>query len=159
MFGFRKKETITLAAPMSGTVIPLSEVKDAVFSQRLIGDGAALIPDDGTVTAPLDAVVQQIAATKHAIGLIAKGDVEILIHIGLDTVNLKGAGFEPKVAAGQPVTAGQVLMQVDLQHLQASGYDLCTPCVITNPAKVTQLTVCRTGKIQRGEPLLTWQVP
>ncbi|MCT1901925.1 PTS glucose transporter subunit IIA [Oceanobacillus sojae] len=140
---FGKKQRTMLHAPVSGKVVPLEEVPDPVFSEKMMGEGIAIIPTDGNIFAPFDGEIVQLPETKHAIGLMDKDGNEVLIHIGLDTVELKGEGFTPKVKTGDAVSAGQPLMELDLEYLQENAKSIVTPIVITNSAnsgKEIQLT-------------------
>ncbi|GGP07818.1 PTS sugar transporter subunit IIA [Oceanobacillus neutriphilus] len=140
---FGKKQRTMLHAPVSGKVVPLEEVPDPVFSEKMMGEGIAITPTDGNIIAPFDGEIVQLPETKHAIGLMDKDGNEVLIHIGLDTVELKGEGFTAKVKAGDAVSAGQPLMELDLEYLQENAKSIVTPIVITNSAnsgKEIQLT-------------------
>ena len=116
-----------IAAPLSGKVIPLSEVNDEVFSKKIMGEGAAIVPDDGEVSAPFDGVVNTVFPTRHAIGLTNDDGIEVIIHIGLDTVELNGEGFEAFVKDGDRVRKGDRLIRFDRSAIQEKGYDLTTP--------------------------------
>ena len=133
-----------IAAPVDGQVKDLGDVNDQVFSTKLMGDGAAIVPSDGTVYSPVDGQVTVAYETKHAYGLKSKDGAEVLIHIGIDTVNLKGEGFESFVKQGQTVKAGDKLGTVDLAKVKAEGYDTTVMVVVTNTnnyASVNRLNV------------------
>ncbi|RIM31870.1 PTS glucose transporter subunit IIA, partial [Staphylococcus cohnii] len=108
---------VNIYAPGNGQVIPLSEVPDQVFAQKMMGDGVGFIPADGKIVAPFDGTVKTIFPTKHAIGLESDQGLELLIHIGIDTVKLNGEGFESFVETDDRVHKGQVLMQIDLDYI------------------------------------------
>ncbi len=127
-----KTATVTLKRPLQGYAIALSEVPDKTFSSGMMGPGAAIVPTSGEVTAPADATVVTVFPTGHAIGLRLADGVEVLIHVGLDTVKMKGDGFEPLVKAGDTVTEGQPLLNVDLAKIEAAGYPTVTPVVVMN---------------------------
>ncbi|MEJ9078699.1 N-acetylglucosamine-specific PTS transporter subunit IIBC [Gordonia malaquae] len=127
-----KTATVTLKRPLQGYAIALSEVPDKTFSSGMMGPGAAIVPTSGEVTAPADATVVTVFPTGHAIGLKLTDGTEVLIHVGLDTVKLKGDGFEPLVKAGDTVTEGQALLNVDLAKIEAAGYPTVTPVVVMN---------------------------
>ncbi|MGE7879376.1 PTS sugar transporter subunit IIA [Peribacillus muralis] len=130
---FGKKENVEhLLAPINGQVIKMEDVPDPVFSGKLMGDGIAIFPKEGLVVAPIDAEVVQVFHTKHAIGLKTKNGIELLMHIGLETVNLKGEGFEVHVAEGQRVKAGDKLVTFDIEFLKSNAPSIITPIVITN---------------------------
>ncbi|MEK1350695.1 PTS beta-glucoside transporter subunit IIBCA [Limosilactobacillus fermentum] len=147
-------KTETLGAPVSGTAEDLSQVNDEVFSQKMMGDGAAIVPSDGTIVAPADGEITVAYATKHAYGLTSTDGAEILIHIGLDTVNLKGDHFTSNVAQGQKVKKGDVLGTVDLDAIKAAGYDTTTMIVITNTANYSAVKQLADGTVQAGDDLI-----
>lgn len=122
----------TLYAPVDGTCIPLDEVDDNVFSSRLMGDGVAFRFQGSQVCAPCDGKVCMIAETKHAFGMMIDGGVELLIHIGMDTVNLKGEGFRVLVEENQDVRKGTPVIELDREFLESKGIDLTTPMIVTN---------------------------
>ncbi|HEM5102547.1 TPA: PTS glucose transporter subunit IIA, partial [Streptococcus suis] len=119
-------------SPLSGQILPLEKVNDATFSKKMLGDGVAIIPKDGKVYAPFDGAVTSLFPTKHAIGLTSDEGVELLIHFGLETVELKGRGFVSHVSDGEKVEKGQLMLEVDVEMLVAEGYDIVTPVVVTN---------------------------
>lgn len=126
----------TLVAPVEGQIIPLAEVKDQVFSTGMMGQGFGVIPSKGVLTAPADAEVTVAYETGHAIGLTTTAGAEVLLHIGLDTVMLKGQGFDVKVKQGQFVKAGDVLVEFDKAQIEKAGYDTTVICVVTDPHDV-----------------------
>ncbi|WP_066319700.1 PTS glucose transporter subunit IIA [Bacillus sp. FJAT-29814] len=133
MFNFFKKaKELELYTPVNGKIIPLSEVPDPVFNQKMLGEGAAVMPSGGDIHSPVDGKIIQVAPTKHAIGILAEDGSEILIHVGLETVGLKGEGFNPLVGEGDKVTAGQPLMEVDWDYIGQHASSTVTPIVITN---------------------------
>ncbi|WP_074391471.1 beta-glucoside-specific PTS transporter subunit IIABC [Streptococcus suis] len=119
-------------SPLSGQILPLEKVNDATFSKKMLGEGVAIIPKDGKVYAPFDGAVTSLFPTKHAIGLTSDEGVELLIHFGLETVELKGRGFVNHVSDGEKVEKGQLMLEVDVEMLVAEGYDIVTPVVVTN---------------------------
>ncbi|MBN6091672.1 glucose-specific PTS transporter subunit IIBC [Staphylococcus saprophyticus] len=123
---------VNIYAPGNGQVIPLSEVPDQVFAQKMMGDGVGFIPADGKIVAPFDGTVKTIFPTMHAIGLESDQGLELLIHIGIDTVKLNGEGFESFVETDDRVHKGQVLMQIDLDYITAHAPSTVTPLIITN---------------------------
>lgn len=125
------KEEI-IYAPINGKVVKLEDVPDPVFSEKMMGEGIAIIPDKGEVVSPVYGEVVQISETRHAIGLVAIDGTEILIHIGLETVALKGEGFTVHVNVGDKVSTGQKLIDVDLDYIQEHGTKSITPIIITN---------------------------
>ncbi len=143
-----------IAAPLSGKVIPLSEVNDEVFSKKIMGEGAAIVPDDGEVSAPFDGVVNTVFPTRHAIGLTNDDGVEVIIHIGLDTVELNGEGFEAFVKDGDRVRKGDRLIRFDRSAIQEKGYDLTTPVIVSNAAQFIDIIETEQKQIKRNDELL-----
>ncbi|MBT2657647.1 PTS transporter subunit EIIC [Bacillus sp. ISL-18] len=134
--------------PMEGEIIPITEVEDQVFSQKMMGDGFAIIPAKGSVVSPVDGEVINVFPTKHAIGLKSKQGYEILIHIGMDTVNLKGEGFTVLVKDGDSVSKGQEIIKFDLDKIKQSVPSTVSPVVFTN---LTKLNIKKQGKVSQGE--------
>jgi len=131
---FMKKDKVQVFSPINGQVVPLEQVPDPVFSQKMMGEGVAIIPTGGDVLAPIDGTVVLISNTKHAIGIRTKDDTEVLIHVGLDTVTLKGEGFNVFVNEGDTVSVGQKLISVDWDFIKDKVPSIITPIVITNSA-------------------------
>ncbi|MBF9001231.1 beta-glucoside-specific PTS transporter subunit IIABC [Vibrio nitrifigilis] len=127
-----KPEKETLSSPFFGEVIDLKGVEDETFASELMGKGIAIIPDDGTLYSPVDGIVESIFKTNHAFGLKSDHGAEVLIHVGLDTVQLNGEFFTPQVKEGQRVSQGDVLLKFDIEAIRAKGYDVTTPVIITN---------------------------
>ena len=125
-------EKIELCAPVSGTVKALSDVPDKTFAEKVLGDGAAIIPEEGKVYAPADGTVANIMDSKHGIMFVTDSGAEVFIHIGLDTVNLKGKYFKSYVSDGDKVKKGTLLVEFDLEAIKGEGYNLITPMVVTN---------------------------
>jgi len=131
---------VTLNAPVSGRILSLEEVKDPTFSEHILGDGFAIIPEDGRIMAPADAVIASVPHTHHAVSMTTDSGVELLIHVGIDTVELEGKYFNIPVALGDHVKAGDVLIEVDLEAVKNAGYDIVTPVIVTNMEEYTSLT-------------------
>ncbi len=144
--------TLVLCQPIVGSVHPLSEVKDEAFSQGLLGHGLAILPEKGQVVSPVDGVISAIFPTKHAIGMTSRDGVEILIHVGMDTVQLNGKYFTSHIKEGDTVTVGQLLLEFDMEQIKAAGYSLMTPVVISNYQNYAD--VVETG-LQGGKEFLT----
>ena len=123
-----------ILAPLTGKVVPLEQVPDAVFSQKILGDGVAIIPEDGKIYAPVNGEVASVAETLHAYGFTSDDDLEILIHIGLDSVALKGEGFTSYVQVGDMVKAGDLIAEVDLEFLKSRNVPIITPVLICDDA-------------------------
>ena len=122
---------ISIVAPVTGTIKDITEVQDITFSQKLLGDGIAIDPENGHIVAPVAGTITQVFHTKHAISIDAKG-VQILLHIGMDTVNLKGNGFTVLVKEGDKVKPGEKLLEVDMDFIKEFGYPTETALVIVN---------------------------
>ncbi|MDW5470682.1 glucose-specific PTS transporter subunit IIBC [Staphylococcus equorum] len=125
-------DEVEIYSPGKGQIIPLSEVPDQVFAQKMMGDGVGFVPEDGEIVAPFDGTVKTIFPTKHAIGIESDEGIELLIHIGIDTVKLDGSGFENMVSTGDTIKKGQTLMQVDLDYIKANAPSIVTPLILTN---------------------------
>ncbi|WP_313893578.1 PTS glucose transporter subunit IIA [Psychrobacillus sp.] len=127
-----KKKNLEVLAPMNGEVIPLEDVPDPVFSQKMMGEGVAIMPTAGKVLAPMDGEIVLVSDTKHAVGIRAKDGTEILIHVGLETVSLRGEGFTVLVRVGDHVSVGQLLIEVNLEYIREHAKSIVTPIIITN---------------------------
>lgn len=138
-------------SPIKGKLIPISEVPDQVFSQKMMGDGFAIEPEDGLVVAPADGKIINVFPTKHAIGFQTVGGREILIHFGIDTVNLKGEGFETLVNEGEEVKAGQPLLRADINFIKEHVPSIITPVVFTNLSEGENIVLEKSGPVQLKE--------
>lgn len=146
---------ITVVAPLNGTVKSNTAVNDPTFAGDVLGMGAAIIPTEGKLYAPFDCTVFGVADTKHAINLVGPGDIEMLIHIGLDTVELGGKYFTPKVKDGDTVKAGTLLIEFDLNEIKKK-YDTITPILVTNADDYAAVELLKDGEpVIVGEPILT----
>ncbi|MEY8748698.1 glucose PTS transporter subunit IIA [Bacillales bacterium AN1005] len=144
-----------IVSPMTGEIKPISEVEDQAFAQELMGKGIAVVPTEGKVYAPFDGVVEALYRTKHAIGLKAANGVEILIHIGVDTVSLKGKYFNAHIQQGQAIKAGDLLVEFDPEGITAAGYNTITSIVVTNMQQYGDvLTTATSGPIRESEALI-----
>lgn len=145
---------VTLSAPVAGAVVDVGTLGDPAFAASALGATSAIRPSEGIVAAPVAGVVTAVSATRHAYGITTPGGVEVLVHIGIDTVRMDGAGFAARVATGDPVTAGQELALVDIAAVAAAGLDPVVLTIVTNrePDAVTAATT--TGDIERGGPVL-----
>ncbi len=152
--GEKHGENNTVYSPMKGNVIPLSQVKDATFAGEILGKGCAIIPEEGKLYAPFDGTVSLIMDTGHAIGLVSLDGMEVLIHIGMDTVNLQGEFFSVSVKHGETVKKGQLLLQFDLEKIKEAGYDLTAPIVLTNTGNYNSIEVVKTGSTLIGEKVM-----
>lgn len=151
LFGKKEKvETEHLVAPFTGEAVGIEKVPDPTFSEKMMGDGLAVVPSDGKCVSPIDGEVIQVFPTLHAIGIRGRSGIELLLHIGLETVSLNGEGFESHVKAGDKVKAGQLLMNVDLSVIEEKASSTITPLVITN-MDLVETTDKRTGAVVAGE--------
>ncbi len=147
MFGFFKKKPTLVVAPVCGEVIKLENVKDEVFSQKLAGDGVAIIPSNGEIVAPIDGVITRLFPTHHAFLITTKDNLEVMVHIGLDTVELKGEGFKTLKQEGDKVKVNTPIISVDLEYLKSKGKDIVTPIVIND----SSITNVKLGLVNSGE--------
>ena len=161
MFGYKDEvqETAesgaqTLYSPLEGTAIPLSEVKDATFASEVLGKGMAVIPSKGEVKAPCDATVSTIFDTKHAIGLAIDSGLELLIHIGVDTVELGGKFYTAHVKDGDQVKKGQTLITFDMDAIKGEGYDVTTPLIVTNTDDYEEVKMLTEGAVDNSSKVL-----
>nr|WP_301913200.1 PTS transporter subunit IIBCA [uncultured Blautia sp.] len=145
---------ILLDSHMEGEAIPMSEVKDETFAAEVLGKGIAIIPKKGEVTAPCDAVVETVFATRHAIGLKADNGVEILIHVGINTVELDGKFYTSHVKEGDRVKTGQVMLTFDMEKIKEAGYDVTTPMIITNSDDYQEIRILKTGNVTKQDAVL-----
>lgn len=145
--------TLTLSAPLKGRVIPLTAVNDLVFSKKMLGDGIAIVPSKGELYAPIDGEIEMIYSTKHALGMKTADGVEILFHIGIDTVNLNGEGFDVRVIEHQKVTKGDLLVKFDIDKIKVSGFDATTMMIITNP-KNPKIDLNQTQEVTQNDFLM-----
>lgn len=143
-----------LLAPVSGKVIPLSEVRDEAFAGGILGQGAAVIPENGEICAPCDGVISVMYPTGHAVGIKSDIGAEILIHVGMDTVTLNGSCFDVKVKAGDYVKAGQLLVRANIEGIKKEGLDITTPVIVANTADYMQIKTVAEESVKSGEVLL-----
>lgn len=153
MFEFLKRKN-EIVAPVSGTCIPMEEVKDSVFASKMLGDGFAVIPCEDTVVAPVTGEIVMIPDSRHAFGMRTPAGVEVMVHIGLDTVNLNGDGFSLLARAGEKVKAGAPVIRVDRERLAGKGYDLTTMLIFTNGYDKQLAPDCYNREVQAGQVLL-----
>ena len=149
-----EKDTQIIVSPAKGEVVALSEVPDATFAEEMLGKGVAIKLEGNEICSPVDGKVESIFPTNHAIGLVADSGAEILIHIGLDTVQLDGKFFEAKVEAGQRIKKGDLLIRCELEKIQEAGYQTITPVIVTNTDDYTEVEALNSGKTVPGMELI-----
>ncbi|GEQ48709.1 hypothetical protein TK11N_05610 [Tetragenococcus koreensis] len=149
----RKQEII--ASPLDGELKNLTDVEDEVFASGAMGKGIAMVPSKGIIYAPTNAKVSMIFKTGHAIGLITELGTEILIHVGLDTVELEGEGFEKLVNEGDEVLAGQPLIRFEIDKIKQKGYKLDVPIIVTNTGEITEVLITEEKRLEHGDYLFT----
>ena len=157
MFNIKRKNKNeeTIYSPAIGKVIPISEVNDAMFADKLLGDGVGIILEDDLLCSPCDGIISMIAVTKHAIGITSTIGAEIILHVGLDTVNLNGKGFEVLVKENQKVKVGDPILKVDRVFMESKNIDLTTPMIVTNCLSFNVSIVQDKKKITYKDELLT----
>ena len=147
--------TVTnICSPVKGTLAPLSKVNDPTFAEEMLGKGVAVIPEDGNFFSPVKGTVQAVFDTKHALGIVSDTGVEVLIHVGLDTVNLQGKFFEALVKTGDAVDVGTPILKVDLKGVKDAGYDIITPVLVTNTADCGDVIGITEGSVKPKETII-----
>ena len=150
LFSKAREQEVTVVAPLNGEVLSLEQVPDPMFAQKIIGDGVAIQPSEGILVAPVKGKVVHVATTLHAIGLVTDEGLEILCHIGIDTVKMDGQGFKAYIKAGDHVHPGDKLISFDIQLIEQAGYPTITPIIITNGDKVAASKLVTQGNVQAG---------
>ena len=148
---------ISIVAPMAGTVVPLEEVPDPTFAQGILGQGAAILPAEGRVTAPADGTIDVMFDTGHAVSMTTADGAEVLIHVGIDTVQLNGQHYKACRKAGDRVKKGDLLIEFDPEAVKAAGYETVTPVIICNTDRFAAVKTEKTGPVAAGDVLLTLQ--
>ncbi len=151
---FGGKGALSVGAPVAGQAVALKEVSDPTFGEEILGKGVAILPSEGKVFAPFDGTVDLMFDTGHAVNLISEDGIELLIHVGLDTVKLKGQHYTAHVQSGQSVQKGQLLMEFDAAAIADAGYDVITPIVVCNSDSYSTITA-KLGPVEPGETVLT----
>ncbi|WP_125763824.1 PTS sugar transporter subunit IIA [Companilactobacillus hulinensis] len=151
---FTKKKEISIAAPVTGNLIKLEKVNDPVFAKKMMGDGFAIEPDDGNIVSPVDGVVSMVFPTKHAISLKSKSGLEIMLHLGIDTVELSGMPFELMVHEGNKITTSQPLVTMDLEAIAKAKKDPVVMLIITNMTDVLQMSTFDEAHITSGQKVI-----
>lgn len=154
MFNIFKNKEAYLAAPFAGEVCELKEVPDDAFAQKMLGDGFAITPEENVIKAPCAGEIVQIFSTGHAVGIQTEEGLEVLVHIGIDTVKLDGEGFEKLVKNGDQVEVGTPLVEVDLDFIKENAPSITTPVIITNMEKVKNLEILKKERVEAGTKVL-----
>ena len=161
MFGFFKKKKennveskLTIIAPADGKLLPLSEVPDPVFAQKMAGDGVAIEVAGDTIVAPADGELTLVFGTKHAFALTLENGIEMLVHVGIETVSLNGEGFEQLAEQGTKVKAGTPILKIDREFIKSKGCPLTTPVLITNPDVTESITPMASTNTVAGETVV-----
>lgn len=150
----KNAKTISLKAVEDGRTIPMDEVNDQTFAQELLGPGIAIVPSNGTVVSPINGTIATVMDTKHAVCIQGEDGLELIVHAGLDTVELNGKYYQTYKEIGDQVRAGDVLLEFDLEEITKAGYDVTTPIVITNLGDY-KITKCLTGQqVKAGEEVI-----
>ena len=150
----KNAKTISLKAIEDGRTIPMDEVNDQTFAQELLGPGIAIVPSNGTVVSPINGTIATVMDTKHAVCIQGEDGLELIVHAGLDTVELNGKYYQTYKEIGDQVKAGDVLLEFDLEEITKAGYDVTTPIVITNLGDY-KITKCLTGQqVKAGEEVI-----
>lgn len=153
--GIGKNKGEVIGAPIQGKTIAISEVNDPTFGQEILGKGVAILPSVGKVVAPIEGTVEMVFDTKHAISMSSDSGIQMIIHVGLDTVTLKGEPFTTYVEAGQKVKAGDIMLEFDIEAIKAAGLDTITPIVICNSGDYQDITAHVGKDVNLGDDVLT----
>lgn len=150
-----KQDDKAVYSPLEGKLIPMTEVPDETFASKALGDGVAVIPEKGCVYAPFDGEVEMVYDTGHAIGLVREDGMEVLIHVGINTVELGGKYYTAKVSNGQKIKKGDLLLEFDMDEIAKAGYSLVTPVIVTNSDEYEGLTRKEHGRVEPGDQIIT----
>lgn len=152
--GNKANNSILIGSPIEGEVISIKEVNDPTFSEEMLGKGIAIKPINGRVVAPIDGEVATMFKTKHAVSLVNEDGVEILIHVGLETVNLKGEHFKSYVNVGDKVKVGDLLVEFDVEKINEAGYDTTSPVVICNTCEFIDVLQSKIGQVKELDKVI-----
>lgn len=154
IFGSDDQTEVEIKAPLTGEIVALEEVPDEVFAAKTVGDGVAIKPTKNKLVAPAEGVIRQLFPTGHAVGIETEAGVELLIHIGVDTVDLDGEGFEKLAQEGDQIKAGDELIKFNLDYIAEQAPSTITPVVITNVDQMVEFTVAEAAEVTAGEDKL-----
>lgn len=157
MFDFFKKKKVkelVLGAPVKGKAVPLSDVSDPTFGEGMLGKGIAIVPEEGKFYAPASGTIEMVFNTLHAISMTTDAGAEVLIHVGIDTVQMDGEGFKGYVKAGDKVEKGDLILEVDLDKVKAAGYDTITPMLICNTDDYAEVAGLSGKDVEAGDDVI-----
>lgn len=154
LFDVFKKKGLEVVSPLKGKCVSIKEVSDPTFSEEILGKGVAVIPADGKVYAPADGTVTTMFPTGHAVGLTTDDGLELLVHVGLDTVALKGEGFNIIAKEDQKVKKGDLLIEADLEKIKAAGYDVITPVIVCNSSEYSEVIGIEGNEVNPGDTII-----
>lgn len=155
MFGLGDKSaSLTIAAPVEGNAVPISEVSDPTFGEEILGKGIAINPTRGRVVSPVNGKVAMMFETGHAVSLVSDDGVEVLVHVGLDTIKLKGEFYTIHAHDGDTVKIGDLLMEFDMDGIKNAGYDIITPIVICNTTDFASVNPISGGAVSEGDEII-----
>lgn len=154
LLGLKKDKEIILLSPIEGETRSITEVNDPTFSERILGDGIAIMPRTGRLVSPVDGRIAILFETKHAISIVSEEGTEILIHIGLDTVNLKGKYFQSFVEVNDLVKTGDLLLEFDIDQISEAGYDLITPVIVCNSTNYSEICCFTDQKVKELDQII-----
>lgn len=153
-----KSNAVSVKAPINGKVLKLEEIKDPAFSSGMLGKGLAIDPEEGKVHSPVDGEIVMLFDTCHAVGIKSNEGVDLLIHIGMDTVELNGEGFKAHIKNGDKVKAGQDLIDFDLDLIKEKGYEVVTPIVVTNLEKIKPIQYTDKDRVVVGDEIFNFEL-
>lgn len=152
--GSQPEKNIEIVAPIAGSFIAIEDIPDPVFAQKMMGEGFGIRPSNGLVVAPVDGEIINVFPTKHAIGIKANNGVELLIHVGLETVTMKGDGFNALVTQGDQVTKGDALLEFDIKKIEEQASSIISPVIITNSDTLKSITTVAPELLIQGETIV-----
>ncbi|BED92503.1 MAG: PTS glucose transporter subunit IIA [Candidatus Paraimprobicoccus trichonymphae] len=152
---FKNSKFKNIFAPISGNLINIEKIPDEAFSQKMLGNGIGIIPESNLVASPVDGVIVNITGTLHAFGIRTEDNIDVLVHIGIDTVKLKSQGFKCFVKKNQKIKTGEIIAEVDLNILRENKFEICSPVIITNMDKIKNLKInINIGKVEVGKSII-----
>ncbi len=152
---WKKKKTGSIFSVCDGQIIKLSEISDPVFSEKILGDGVAIFPETPEIFSPVNGKIIQVFETKHAYSILSDDGLEILVHIGLNTVELNGQGFKSFVNDGDIVKIGDKIAEINIEYIESMGYQLYTPIIITNFDKINKIDI-KEDSVKKGEEIIKY---